>query len=91
MAKRKTIKVEDLRVSINQKLRHSECSADMRHGMCMVLEEQLHATGNYSGFKYLTAELVPEGHAAGVNFVDGELAPQAERFIGTDETRRHYF
>ena len=83
MARRKTFDVDQLRISVNSRLAGSVCSADVRSGMCSILEEVLHDTGNYRGFGYLTATEVPRGHLPGI-IRDGENS------VFPDETRRYY-
>jgi hypothetical protein len=51
--KRKTIAVEDLKEAINASLELSTCSPPERRAMASVLEQVLHRTGNYRGFRYL--------------------------------------
>ena len=78
MARRKkTIKVEEIRNLINAMLTQ-DCSQDAKAALSIVIEETLHRTGNYQGFKYND---VPE---------NGDAYDWASR---TDDDRynRHYF
>lgn len=93
MAKRKTIEIEALRVSVNEMLKESTCTPDVRLGMCSVLEQALHKSGNYHGFRHLQQEEVPYKQKAGIHF-DKEtrlILPYPDRFVNTDDTRRQYF
>ena len=92
MHKRKTIEVEMLKVKVNAMLKDSTCDPQVRLGMCSVLESALHATGNYSGFRYLLAGEVPKGHKEGVRYDEKRMIlPYPDRFKDTDESRRMYF
>lgn len=66
MARRKTVNVDDLRVQVNDMLRLSTCSREMRCGMRGILETVLHNTGNYRGFRYLDQDEVPKGALPGI-------------------------
>jgi hypothetical protein len=92
---RKTFDVDEYRTMINQSLAISTCSADMRKGMIVMLEEILHQTGNYKGFQYLMQGQVAAGERPGifVNFTGLiESTPVDERFDPalTDSTRVWY-
>jgi hypothetical protein len=92
MAKRKTIKVEQLVEIVNDMLKNSlEESKERRQGAMNVLEAVLHDTGNYNGFRYLLAEEIVDG-APGINYVYGlPHRDPAKRFANTDRTRVMYF
>jgi len=92
---KKTFNVDAFRKSVNHTLAISTCSADMRQGMINTLEEILHQTENYKGFKYLMQGQVPAGEKPGifVNFTGLiESTPVDERFDPalTDSTRVWY-
>ena len=88
MPKRKTIVVKDLKERVNRALTdaadlqdelHGVAGAQtFRRGMAVVLEDVLHTTGNYNGFRYTDpkAERNDEGY-----LIDGTY----------DETRREYY
>jgi hypothetical protein len=92
---RKTFDVDEYRTMINHSLAVSGCSADMRKGMIVMLEEILHQTGNYKGFQYLMQGQVAAGERPGI-FVNYtgliESTPVDERFDPalTDSTRVRY-
>jgi len=89
---RKTLKVGSLVNKINAMLKDSTCSPDVRNGMICVLEDALHETGNYEGFRYLDRNDLAEGVKPGVNFDEkGMLLDYPMRFDNTDDTRRYYF
>lgn len=80
MAKRKTVNIIDLRIKVNDMIRLSTCSKDVRRGMIAVLETMLLDTGNYNGFRYLEADEVPEGSQPGiVRTDDGNIFPDDSR------------
>jgi len=87
---RKTVNVADLIVDVNYTLSQSTCSPDVRQGAINVLEYVLHATGNYRGFRYLTAKEVPADQLPGINYGVDDADYEA-RFANTDKTRVQYF
>ena len=92
---RKTFKVAEFKEQVNEMLATSTCSHEIREGMMTALEQVLHDTGNYYGFRYLDINQVPDGYAPGINLdpYDREM-PHRDyklRFIGTDSTRVRYF
>ena len=92
---KKTFNVDAFRKSVNHTLAISTCSADMRKGMIVMLEEILHQTGSYKGFQYLMQGQVVAGEKPGiyVNFTGLiESTPVDERFDPalTDSTRVRY-
>ena len=86
-SKRKTVKIEELKDHINEMLRSSTCTPDVRQGMMTVLVETLHATKNYRGFRYLRADEVPYKTNPGIRFLDGV---NVHSFDDTDSTRIQY-
>ncbi len=91
---RKTCYVETLRNDLNQFLKDSTCSQDRRQGHIDVVQDILHMTGNYHGFRYLMQHDIPAGHLPGI-IVNGtvENTPYEQRFpVGkVDPTRIHFF
>jgi hypothetical protein len=81
---RKTIKVVELVELVNQRNRVSTCAAGIRAGWNAILEEVLHKTDGYNGYRYLSAGEVPKGQAPGI-------LPEDTGFIFPDESRRNYF
>jgi hypothetical protein len=68
---------------VNRRNRESTCSRDVRLGWNMLLEEILHTSGTYKGYRYLTTSEVPPGQLPGIfNPLIGPIYP--------DETRRSY-
>jgi len=94
---RKTIKVTEIKESVNQFLQDSHDDlAGNRRGAMMVLESILHSTGNYQGFGYLSEQDMSEsiGTTVGINTVaDADDADDLynQRFENTDNTRVVYF
>lgn len=89
---RKTVKVETVVGYVNSMLQHSfgSCTTDERMGMIDVLEQILHDTGNYKGYRYLTQDEVPAGEKPGIYYAGDMPAPYPERFKDTDHSRRAY-
>ena len=88
---RKTIKVEDVRVMVNDMLLNSpDSSKAERDGMISVLESILHKTGNYEGFMYLDKDDMEQsecGCSVGIHRFDDS----SSSFEDTDHTRVKYF
>lgn len=89
---RKTVDVSKMVDTVNEVLAQSECTPDMRQGMMNLLENVLHETGNYKGFRYLAINEVPKGEKPGINRDEyGEVSKDYEaRFANTDNTRVQY-
>ena len=90
---KKTFNVADLTAMVNQMCAQSTCSRDIRQGAMNVLEQVLHSTGNYHGFRYLTSKDVPDGGKPGINIDDHVeiLVGVGLRFADVDPTRVFYF
>jgi len=91
---RKRFNIDDFRHRANETLASSTGSADQRQGIMWAIEHVLLDTGNYRGFRYLTANEVPAGHVPGINIspIDGQHMEDHEaRFTNTDRTRVSYF
>ena len=91
---RKTVEVELMRKKANKMLAQSGIgsSPEFRWGVILMIEDMLHATGNYNGFRYLDNFEVADGVLPGVRRgEDGDTLSYEERFENTDETRRYYF
>lgn len=88
---RKTFNVSELVDSVNEMLRNSDADrAEIRQGAMNVLEQVLHQTGNYRGFRYLLSGEC-QGKP-GVNYEGNLPHPDIEmRFKDTDRTRVMYF
>jgi hypothetical protein len=90
---RKTVSVELLTETVNNICRCSgNDQRDVRQGAMNVLEEILHLTGNYKGFRYLYIDEVESGYSFGINCKSTEYLPDGitERFDVTDCTRVQY-
>ncbi len=62
-----------------------------RRALVVTLEDILHETGNYRGFRYLDQSEVPPDNKPGINVgPDGEQLPYEQRFGETDRTRVCY-
>ena len=83
---KKTFKVDNLREMVNYSLANSD--ADQLHqldGMIAILEQVLHETGNYHGFRYLEQREVPDDCFPGIRH------EQEDKFQLTNGLRRHYY
>ncbi len=97
MKAKKTIAVSDVKNLINQFLLDSHDSRDdTRTEIGNLLETILMTTGNYCGFKYLSARDMKNseyGNTVGINTDehDANLNTYEEMFDKTDPTRVRYF
>jgi len=95
---KKTIKVEALKIKVNGMLLASQGTGTnmVREGYIVLLEDILHETDNYAGFRYLDKKDMEQNKGdnelPGVNFDDNGMVMDMEvRFVNTDDTRRYYF
>lgn len=88
---KKTVKVENLRDTINDMLQNSTASRDVRRGMMAVLETVLHETGNYRGFRYLTEVEVPDGCLPGITPGDIIINGVVQNNKFPDDSRVRYY
>jgi hypothetical protein len=95
---RKTIEVEKMLEFANERLAWvSESNTpEMRWGVIVMIEEILHKSGNYNGFRYLDnydlpAEVLPGVRRAFRQESYGDCLSYEDRFKNTDETRRYYY
>ena len=94
MGKRKTFDIAELTTMVNDICQYSvNESKDIRRGAMNVLEEVLHRTGNYKGFRYLSKDYMEAGYTVGINLdPNGEICKDYnQRFAGTDDTRVEYY
>ena len=90
MAK-KTVKVTEVLAAANHMLaNHKDCNIggieygqSFRLGVVSLMQNILHRTGNYQGFKYLTSEDMPINAPPGIIFGTPNEYP--------DDSRRLYF
>jgi hypothetical protein len=59
--------------------------------MWLVMDNVLHATGNYAGFNYLTELQVPVGEKPGVVQVASRLKDHSPIWAFPDESRRFFY
>jgi hypothetical protein len=91
---RKTVEVEKMLQFANERLAwvSGVDTRDVRWGVIVMIEEILHKSGNYNGFRYLDNVELPVDVLPGVRRgKDGDCLTYEERFDNTDETRRYYF
>jgi hypothetical protein len=88
---RKTVKIEKIIEMGNKVLMNDTHDPEFRSGVKLMLENILHESGTYRGFRFLTQEEVPQGEAPGIHYEDGLPAPYPERFENTDSTRVKFF
>ncbi len=87
---RKTITIDNLVDKINTTLRLSTADRSQRQSLCCLLENILHETGNYRGFRYLTQAEVPADHLPGI--IRGVVGDQGViTNVFPDNTRVQYF
>jgi hypothetical protein len=86
MPTRKTIPVGKIVDKVNLMLAKTVGSMESRIGAMALLEEILHDTGNYRGYKYLDSTEVPVGEQPGII-----RDPNGANNRFPDETRRQYF
>jgi hypothetical protein len=84
---RKTVSVAKIVEMGNKILRSEFGDSEFRNGVKMMVENILHETDNYVGFRMLTQEEVPAGQLPGINYHDGMPLPYPQRFYNTDPTR----
>lgn len=86
---KKTVLVETIKNWVNTELKGNG-TPEHRQILIFMIEDVLHKSGNYSGFRYLRLEELPQGtDMAGIN-----IDPNNElnhNFNGTDSTRVYYF
>ena len=91
---RKTIKVSDLVRRANRIMLHtSDEGKQAREAIFNFTSNFLHETGNYKGFGYLTQENMRKsdnGKSFGV-LPYNPTDPEADRFVGTDDSRRFFY
>lgn len=88
---RKTFKVEDLVTAVNHNLRNGIDTADTRYGMIALIEQVLHDSGNYKGYRYLTQAEIPSLFKPGIHTdANGDILPYPDRFKDIDDSRREY-
>ena len=89
---RKTFNVEELVDMVNFTLLNSDDSAKgIRQGMMNVLEEVLHRSGNYRGFRYINQnELRKDQQYPGIWLKEDGTACANTAFEHTDSTRVQY-
>ena len=91
---RKTVDIEVLKEMVNNMCRFSvNESKGIRQGAMNVLEEVLHSSGNYKGFRYLYQDEMEAGYSFGINqkTTDPIVEDYTERFANSDNTRVMYF
>lgn len=94
---RKTVKVEELKNMVNEMLQNGDdrygADTRTRQGSIYILENILHDTGNYHGYRHLRPSEVPPGNKPGiaVECVDGTTIEQRFPADKVDSTRVHYF
>jgi hypothetical protein len=90
----KKLNVADFTETINHALIVSTCSPMIRQGLINALEQALHMSNNYCGYRHLMLCDVPDGELPGI-VVQGtiEATPLEVRFDPKfiDHTRVQYF
>ena len=83
---RKTFNVSAFKEKINWRLSNCFMSEDELKQLCMTLEDVLHDTGNYGGFRFLRGYECPTGVNPGIR----EGNDRGEWFNDTSDYRRRY-
>jgi hypothetical protein len=83
MSKKKTIKVELMKETVNRMLSQGILGLDYRMGAISILEAVLLDTGNYDGYRYLCENEVPCLQQPGIR--------EGADFNNTDMSRRYYY
>lgn len=88
MAKRKTVKIAELKAHANKVFRESqpEFSEGRKH-IATFVEDLLHASGQYKGFNYLEAKDLQDGWKPGIVFDESP----ARDHVFPDPTRIYYY
>jgi len=87
MVKRKTIDIEKIVELVNATNSCEVSTKEQRNAVSFLLEDILHETGNYQGFRYLTSCDLPEGIEPGIVFdKSGE-----HNHVYPDPSRIQYF
>ena len=90
MAKRKTIKIEELKRQVNSFLKNTvDRKNEDRKTLGMFLEGILHESGNFEGFRYLTPDNMKDS-VEGITFGIDQQKEQKEWFTDTDNSRVKY-
>ena len=88
---RKTFEVADLVDFANNLLKSGHQTSRFRWGVIGCVEEVLHATGNYKGYRHLSQNEVPDASKPGIRLdAEGNILPYPARFDDCDATRRQY-
>lgn len=88
-AHRKTVDINAIIEMANTLLKESTSPAGkhIRHGVQLLLEDILHESGNYRGFRYLNQSEVPEGDLPGIIWNGNDDGSHSF----PDETRVQYY
>lgn len=86
---RKTFNVEAFRDKVNWRLKNCTLSDDGLSTLCQALEDVLHDTGNYNGFRFLSVNEVPFGCLPGIRNSDNP--DYSVWFVDVSDFRRKYF
>ena len=85
MAHAKQITIEHVIRIVNRNNRIGTCSREHRQGQNALLEEILHITDSYAGYRFLTKEETPAGHPP------GRALDSTGYVTFPDDSRRHYY
>ena len=90
---KKTIQVEVLRNRINNTMKTDIGPHEGRQSLLCLLEDILHETGNYRGYRYLTEKEVLLNARPGIRTTNlsGNELEYSDKFYCTDSTRVEYY
>ena len=87
MKAKKTIRIDWLKNHVNQMLKNSTCSDDIRKGFCAVLECALHQANAYKGYNHL--DWINGGYEQWCKDNKPDF-PEKNKYLG-NTTRRVYY
>lgn len=87
---RKTQHIFDIIAIVNRRNRLSTCRPEVREGWNSLLEQLLHDSDVYDGYRYLEDSEVPGGESPGIWRVDPASPDDPIPATFPDETRRSY-
>jgi len=89
---KKTLKVKETVQKLNIVLLHSPDKAvEFREGIIFAIEELLHSSGNYSGFRYLSMSDVDSVNNKMPGIREWKEKEECWNFEDTDRTRVAYY
>jgi len=88
MKAKKTFNVNAFKNKCNWRLANCYLTEEALKETCLTLEDLLHETGNYAGFRYLNTFEVPDNELPGMRNI--ESTDRNDWFVNTNQYRRFY-